>query len=329
MCIDFRDLNKACPKDYYPLPRIDQLVDSTSGCELLSMMDASQGYHQIMLAPEDHKRVSFITLDGTFCYVAMPFGLKNAGATYQRLVDKIFRPQLDRNMEVYMDDMLQAFEDVKTYLAKLPLLVKSVLGDTLYLYISSTPQVVSSVLVREEEGKQSPQRGRKSLSTHRENSPGLGHHHKKVASLLHVLSSRGQNQYPLKQVLGKPKISGRLIKWAIELSEYDISYLPRTTIKAQALADFVSEMTGTTQEEVFEERPWLLHVDGSSTAQGSGAGIVLNTPQGDDMEFIVKFEFKASNNEVKYEALVLGMRMTQDVSASHLLSYSDSQLIVK
>ncbi|KAL0355584.1 UNVERIFIED_CONTAM: Retrovirus-related Pol polyprotein from transposon [Sesamum radiatum] len=69
-------------------------------------MDASQGYHQIMLAPEDHKRVSFITSDGTFCYVAMPFGLKNAGATYQRLVDKIFRPQLGENMVVYVDDML-------------------------------------------------------------------------------------------------------------------------------------------------------------------------------------------------------------------------------
>ncbi|KAL0444249.1 UNVERIFIED_CONTAM: Pro-Pol polyprotein [Sesamum latifolium] len=106
MCIDFRDLNKACPKDFYPLPRIDQLVDSTSGCELLSMMDASQGYHQIMLAPEDRKKVSFITSEGTFCYVAMPFGLKNAGATYQRLVDKIFRPQIGKNVEVYVDDML-------------------------------------------------------------------------------------------------------------------------------------------------------------------------------------------------------------------------------
>ncbi|KAL0428147.1 UNVERIFIED_CONTAM: Pro-Pol polyprotein [Sesamum latifolium] len=70
MCIDFRDLNKVCPKDFYPLPRIDQLVDSTYGCEFLSMMDASQGYHQIMLAPEDRKKVSFITSSGTFCYVA-------------------------------------------------------------------------------------------------------------------------------------------------------------------------------------------------------------------------------------------------------------------
>ncbi|KAL0462457.1 UNVERIFIED_CONTAM: Polyprotein P3 [Sesamum latifolium] len=106
MCIDIRDLNKACPKNFYPLPQIDQLVDSTSGCELLSMMDASQGYHQIMLAPEDRKKVSFITSEGTFCYVVVPFGLKNAGATYQRLVDKIFRPKIGRNIEVYVDDML-------------------------------------------------------------------------------------------------------------------------------------------------------------------------------------------------------------------------------
>ncbi|KAL0408102.1 UNVERIFIED_CONTAM: Transposon Ty3-G Gag-Pol polyprotein [Sesamum radiatum] len=90
MCIDFRDINKTCLKDFYPLSRIDQLVDSTSGCELISMMDASQGYRQKI----------------TFYYVAMPFRLKNAGATYQKLVDKIFRPQLGRNMEVYVDDVL-------------------------------------------------------------------------------------------------------------------------------------------------------------------------------------------------------------------------------
>ncbi|KAL0404000.1 UNVERIFIED_CONTAM: hypothetical protein Sradi_2040800 [Sesamum radiatum] len=114
---------------------------------------------------------------------------------------------------------------------------------------------------------------------------------------------------PLKQVLGKPETSRRLIKWAIELSEYDISYLPRITIKPQALADFVSEMTGTTQEEVSKEKPWLLHVDGSSSAQGSGTAVVLTTPQGDDMEFAIKFKFKASNNKSEYEALVLGIRM--------------------
>ncbi|KAL0281829.1 UNVERIFIED_CONTAM: hypothetical protein Sangu_2986600, partial [Sesamum angustifolium] len=97
------DLNKACPKDFYSLPRIDQIVDSISG-ELLSRMDASQGYHQIILALEDRKRVNFITSVGKFCYVAMQFDFKNARATYQRLVDKIFRPQIGRNVEVYVDN---------------------------------------------------------------------------------------------------------------------------------------------------------------------------------------------------------------------------------
>ncbi|XP_073025126.1 uncharacterized protein [Primulina eburnea] len=100
------DLNKACPKDCYPLPRIDRLVDSTSGCELLSFLDAYQGYHQIPLALEDQDKSSFITAGGTFCYVVMPFGLKNAGATYQRLMNLLFQKQIGRNLEVYVDDIL-------------------------------------------------------------------------------------------------------------------------------------------------------------------------------------------------------------------------------
>ncbi|XP_075515931.1 uncharacterized protein LOC142550751 [Primulina tabacum] len=106
MCVDFRDLNKACPKDCYPLSRIDQLVDSTAGYQYLCLMDAYQGYHQSPLAEEDQDKVSFITSEGTFCYVVMPFGLKNAGATYQRLMDKVFSAQVGRNVEVYVDDIL-------------------------------------------------------------------------------------------------------------------------------------------------------------------------------------------------------------------------------
>ncbi|KAL0445233.1 UNVERIFIED_CONTAM: hypothetical protein Slati_2246000 [Sesamum latifolium] len=83
------------------------------------MMDASQGYHQIMLAPEDRKSVSFITFAGMFCYVAMPFGLKNAGATYQRLVDKIFCHQIGRNIEVYVDDMLVKNKEARDHVADL------------------------------------------------------------------------------------------------------------------------------------------------------------------------------------------------------------------
>ncbi|KAL0405250.1 UNVERIFIED_CONTAM: hypothetical protein Slati_3838900 [Sesamum latifolium] len=119
---------------------------------------------------------------------------------------------------------------------------------------------------------------------------------------------RVKTNTPLKQTLDKPDTSGRLVKWAVELSEYDISYLPRTTIKAQALADFISEMAKMTIKDASQDQKWLLHVDGSSTAQGSGVGIVITTPQGEDLEFAIKFGFKASNNEADYEALVIGMR---------------------
>ena len=82
MCVDFTDLNKACLNDSFPLPRIDQLVDSTAGHKLLTFMDAFLGYNQIKIAEEDHEKTTFITSQGLYCYNVMPFGLKNAGATY-------------------------------------------------------------------------------------------------------------------------------------------------------------------------------------------------------------------------------------------------------
>ena len=106
MCVDFTDLKRACPKDSYPLPLIDTLVDSTARHELLSFMDAFSGYNQIKMNEEDQERTSFVTSQGLFCYKVMPFGLKNAGATYQRLMNKMFTHQIGRNVQVYMDDML-------------------------------------------------------------------------------------------------------------------------------------------------------------------------------------------------------------------------------
>uniref|UniRef100_A0A2N9HPE1 Uncharacterized protein n=1 Tax=Fagus sylvatica TaxID=28930 RepID=A0A2N9HPE1_FAGSY len=106
VCMDFTDLNKACPKDPFPLPKIDQLVDSTAGHERMSFLDAFQGYHQIALKKEDQEKTAFITPRGIFCYKVMPFGLKNAGATYQRMVTKMFSELLGKTVEVYIDDMV-------------------------------------------------------------------------------------------------------------------------------------------------------------------------------------------------------------------------------
>uniref|UniRef100_A0A2N9EYJ1 Uncharacterized protein n=1 Tax=Fagus sylvatica TaxID=28930 RepID=A0A2N9EYJ1_FAGSY len=119
MCVDFTDLNKACPKDSFPLPRIDQLVDSTAGHRLLTFMDAFSGYNQIMMDDTDQEKTSFITSKGLFCYKVMPFGLKNAGATYQRLMNKMFHHQIGRNVEVYVDDMLVKTKDERKHLEDL------------------------------------------------------------------------------------------------------------------------------------------------------------------------------------------------------------------
>uniref|UniRef100_A0A2N9EZ43 Uncharacterized protein n=1 Tax=Fagus sylvatica TaxID=28930 RepID=A0A2N9EZ43_FAGSY len=106
VCIDFTDLNKACPKDPFPLPKIDQLVDATSGHQRMSFLDVFQGYHQIAMNPVDEEKTAFITPRGIFCYKVMPFGLKNAGATYQRMITKMFSSQLGKTVEVYIDDMV-------------------------------------------------------------------------------------------------------------------------------------------------------------------------------------------------------------------------------
>ncbi|RDY11327.1 hypothetical protein CR513_04038, partial [Mucuna pruriens] len=103
---DYTNLNKACPKDSYPLPSIDRLVDNVTGFSLLSFMDAYSGYNQIRMHPQDEEKTTFITDEGAFCYRVMPFGLKNAGATYQRLMDKIFQGVLGADVEVYVDDMV-------------------------------------------------------------------------------------------------------------------------------------------------------------------------------------------------------------------------------
>jgi hypothetical protein len=106
MCIDYTSLNKACPKDEYPMPRICQIVDSTVTYELLSFLDAYVGYHQISLATDDEEKISFITSFRIFCYTKMAFGLENGGATYQKCVHIILENQIGRNIEFYIDDIV-------------------------------------------------------------------------------------------------------------------------------------------------------------------------------------------------------------------------------
>ncbi|XP_019418546.1 PREDICTED: uncharacterized protein LOC109329329 [Lupinus angustifolius] len=106
MCVDYTDLNNVCPKDLYPLPNIDHLVDNSSGYQFLSFMDAYSGYNQIPLYPPDQDKTAFITLKAAYYYTGMSFVLKNVGATNQRIMNTVFGDHIGKIMEVYMDDVI-------------------------------------------------------------------------------------------------------------------------------------------------------------------------------------------------------------------------------
>ena len=106
MCIDFTDLNKACPKDDFPLPRIDRVVDDAANSQLMSLLDCFSGYHQIWMRKEDEEKTSFITPFGTYCFVRMPEGLKNAGQSFSRMSSVVLEHQLRRNVLAYIDDII-------------------------------------------------------------------------------------------------------------------------------------------------------------------------------------------------------------------------------
>ncbi|CAA7039555.1 unnamed protein product [Microthlaspi erraticum] len=449
VCIDFTDLNKACPKDSYPLPHIDRLVEATAGHQLLSFMDAFSGYNQIKMNPEDQEKTAFITDRGTYCYKVMPFGLKNAGATYQRLVNKMFADQLGKTMEVYIDDMLvkssretdhvaqlrvcfsilnkygmklnptkctfgvpsgeflgylvtergieanpkqisalldmpspentrevqrltgriaalnrfisrstdkclpfyqllrgnkkflwdekceEAFKQLKTYLSEPPILAKPVEGEPLYLYIAVSPAAVSGVLVREELNEQRPIfYVSKSLIDAETRYPAM----EKLALAI-VMSARKLRPYfqshtivvmtsqPLRTMLHSPSQSGRLAKWAIELSEYDIEYRTRTCAKAQVLADFMIELAPEANNDTTLSKVWTLFVDGASSKQGAGVGIKLTSPTGEVIEQSFRLGFVASNNEAEYEALIAGLRLAIGIGVNEINAFSDSQLV--
>ena len=124
MCVDYRDLNRVSPKDNFPLPHINILVDNTTSFALFSFMDGFSEYNQIKMAPEDMEKTSFVTLWGTFCYKVTSFGLKNAGATYQRAMVALFHNMMHKEIEVYVDDMIAKSNTEEEHLVNLRKLFK-------------------------------------------------------------------------------------------------------------------------------------------------------------------------------------------------------------
>ncbi|XP_025636205.1 uncharacterized protein [Arachis hypogaea] len=401
----------------------------------------------ILMHPEDQSKIAFITEHENFCYKVMPFGLKNAGATYQRLMDKVFQQQIGRNMEVYVDDMVaktpmqrshcddlveifrqlraynmrlnpdkcafgvqggkflrfmltsrgieanpekcravlnmaspktvkevqqlagriaalsrflpavanrsyhffqtfskgrkfnwtdeceNAFTELKQHLTSPPILQRPETGNPLYLYLSVSNHAISSVLVTETGRKQNPV-----YFISRVLQPTETRYPKiEQLALALITTARRLRHYfqghtiivrtnqPLRQILTKPELAGRLIKWSVELSEFDIQYEPRKTLKSQVLADFISEMNNDTHNT---EVRWSMHVDGASNKEGSGAGILLK--EGDKVvaEQSLQFRFNASNNQAEYEALLAGLKLALQLQVPRITAYCDSSLVV-
>ncbi|XP_073119612.1 uncharacterized protein [Henckelia pumila] len=236
-----------------------------------------------------------------------------------------------KNFE-WNEDSEKAFQDLKAFLKHLPVLNKPVQGEELFLYLAVTPRAASSVLVRKEGINHQPVY----FVSHALNGAELNYLTQEKLFLALIITTRKLSPYFLSHpitmltnsALGKissnPDASGRLVRWITELSEYDIKFEPRKIIKSQALVDFLAETIQLDQEDL-----WRIFVDGSSCQTGSGAGIVIISPWGEETNISIRLDFQASNNEAEYEALLLGLKASRNLGSSRAVLYSNFQLAIQ
>ena len=230
---------------------------------------------------------------------------------------------------------------LKTYMSSPPILVSPFEGELLTLYLVVSDFATSAALVREWDRVQKP------VYFCSRALRGAEERYQKMEKLILALVTTSKKlrpyfqahivevptKYPMKNILDKPETSGRMMKWAIEMSEFDIRYKPRTVVKGQISTDFIIEFTLAQSTEATQLAPdlpiWKLSVDGAANAQGSSVGLILTSPDGIDMEYALRFGFQASNNEAGYEAVIVGLNLAHFMEAAQLEVSSDSQLVVK
>ncbi|GAA0153629.1 hypothetical protein LIER_37708 [Lithospermum erythrorhizon] len=251
----------------------------------------------------------------------------------------ILRPE-DKNLPFFRK---LTFEELKAYLGSLKILTRPEGKKELQLYLAISKGTLSSVLIREEEKIQKPIY----YVSHVLHGLEENYHLIDKFVLALVTSARKLKTYfenhpiavvtkqPLKRILSNPAQTGRLTKWAIELSKFEITFIPRTGIKAQALVDFVIECTARDLPEDTEHVPtppelplWTLYVDGASNPKGVGAGILIQRPEDSCFEYALRFLFQAMNNEVEYKAMVTGLLLAQSLGISRIMVRGYSKLVI-
>nr|XP_051211570.1 uncharacterized protein LOC127329063 [Lolium perenne] len=401
MCIDYTSLKRACPKDPFVLPRIDQIIDAVAGSESLCFLDAYSGYNQIKMAVEDQEKTAFITPLGAYCYTAKTFGLRNAGATYQRCMNSCLESQIGRNVHVYIGDVVvkstrqndliadlaETFANLRRYQIKLnPLKCtfgvpsKQLLG---YIVskrgIEPNPEKTSAVMrtkrptclvdAQKLAGRVAalsrfiPRLGNKAMPLYRllkksdsfewtdeaqkaleelqnalRNAPVLAPPLPQETMLLYVAaSSRAISAFMVveRKKEGKDQLTQRLVYYISEALIKSKQRCPHYqklshhAIKSQALADFLADWEEAQQpSSPADLKHWTLHFDGSKNLEGAGAGVVLTSPKGDIVRYVLQLRFEpCTNNMAEYEALLHGIRIVKEMGATRLRCLDDSDLV--
>uniref|UniRef100_A0A2N9FLD6 Integrase catalytic domain-containing protein n=1 Tax=Fagus sylvatica TaxID=28930 RepID=A0A2N9FLD6_FAGSY len=346
-CVDFRNLNKACPKDEFPLPNMDLLIDSAAGSAMFSFMDGFSGYNQIpdipakasaiatMKPPTSHKELkSFL---GRLSYIRrfIP-GLAAVTSTFSHLLKK----GVSFNWSA---ECQEAFERIQAIMTKLPTVCAPIAGKPLRLYLASNSQAIGALVAQEnDDGVEQPvyyvSRGLKDTETQYSvaeraclalvyASQRLRHYF--LAHKIQLMTK----SHPIRSLLQRPVLSGRLAQWLLQLSQYEISTETPTAIKSQAIADLLAQFPGEDGSVISQEVPgevggallvgmadsiWTLNFDGSSTSVSSGAGVVLTREDGETIAKSFKLDFPCSNNASEYEAYITGLAIAHGMGIKHL-----------
>ncbi|GJV10992.1 reverse transcriptase domain-containing protein [Tanacetum coccineum] len=217
----------------------------------------------------------------------------------------------------------KALQSMKECIAELPMVTAAKPKEELIMYLNAAREAISAVLLTERDSRQMPiyfvsralQAPEITYSPMEKVVLALVHATKRLRRYFQAHPIAVVTDQPTKQILSRPKNTGRMLKWKFELEAFDITYRPRTSIRSQVLADFIAEKpdkkeppAGIQTEEAVPE-PWVLFTDGSSCLEGSGARLILTNPEGKEFTYALRFEFDVSNNEAEYESLVVGLRI--------------------
>ncbi|XP_057999317.1 uncharacterized protein LOC131178376 [Hevea brasiliensis] len=396
MCVDYRDLNKATPKDDFPLPHIDVLIDSAACMAMYSFMNGFSGYNQILMDLIDKAKTAFITEWGTYCYKVMPFGLKNAGKLLGHMISRkgievdpykvkeiqeMLAPRTEKEIRgflgklqyisrfiarltttcepifkllrknqpvVWNEQCQEAFEKIKQYLSNPPILSPPIFEIPLILYLSVENMALGAMLAQEVENlERAIYYISKKLLAYEENYSLI-----EKTCLAVVWATKNSRHYfqthrvivvfrmdPLKYLFEVPTLVGKLAKWLVLLSEFDIVYETRKTIKGRVVAEFLSENPVNEEEEVetafpdeslklVEVQPWKMYFDGAMNKSGAGIGVVLEAPNGEQLLMSKRLCFPTTNNIAEYEACICGLEALIAVGAKKVEVFGDSMLVV-